>query len=252
MRAYFYQQHDTILFPPMLVKTLFCLLWLTGADVREKMQYLALRMSGKISNKNGYNNAMTHTYSPWRPRIEELVNLFIAQGIFKSDVPTGTVEQALNYWVGCKAKQLDSVYQKCPSENPWLASVMLYVCLGDYHPTAPYSEETKLQAGVFIGMAERGGWTCRDVLQVVEWVRNIMPYHPTPDQWSSIFNIEYNEVETAQTLLVPNMVDLLNPEEKSVWNAATNLDAPFYYWTAQLNKKEPAQTLSLPALDMDI
>lgn len=79
MRAYFYQQHDTILFSPMLVKTLFSLLWLTGADVREELQYLALRMSGKISNKNGYNNAMTHTYFPWRPRIEELVNLFIAQ-----------------------------------------------------------------------------------------------------------------------------------------------------------------------------
>ena len=194
---------------------------------------------------------MTNTSSLWKPRIKELVNLFIEDGIFVPDVSKNTVQQTLNYWAGAKAKQLNSMDRKCPKENPWLASLMLYVCLGDCQPNATFSESTQLEVGVLLGIAERNSWTFQDTLQAIEWIKEAMPFYPTAEQWSTIFNVEANSIIATQKVLSTHMLDLLSPTETIVWTAALNLEAPFYYW-AEFNKNRTEIVLSLPTLDVDI
>jgi hypothetical protein len=205
-----------------------------------------------LVEKQPYNNRMTTTGSAWRTRIEELVDLLIREHIFNPSVTTNTIGNTLHYWAVIEAKHLNNMGLQCPRENPWLASLMLYFCLGDHSPSAVFSDSTRLEAGVLIGIIDRAGWHVQDVLQAVEWIKETMPYYPTAEQWASTFNIDEHVVISAQKTLQSDMISLLTPNEKSAWTVTCNLEAPFYYWTAQLNKTEPGHTLSLPALDIDI
>lgn len=193
---------------------------------------------------------MTSPISPWAQRIQQLVAFTIAGNDYKPDVSTARVNSSLSYFSMCTAKFLQQMEQDIPKENPWVASLMLYICLGDHKPDEVYRESTEFEAGKCIGQALRAGWGIADMLQAIEWQKEAMPYYPTTQQWASIFEVEPDVIVAAQQTLVPHVVDTLNATEKTAWDVACSLDAPFQYWASQIGQGAAMETTPLPELDM--
>lgn len=193
---------------------------------------------------------MVSKLSPWAQRVEQLVDFTIAQKEYTPDVAMTRVDTSLTYFAMGTAKYLHQMEQDIPRENPWVASLMLYVCLGDTPSGEMYSEQTEFEAGKCIGQALRAGWSVADMLQAIEWNKTAMVHYPTVEQWAGIFEVAPEVVVKAQHGLVSRIVDTLSAAEQSAWSAACSLDVSFEHWKSQLTVLQ-APILSLPELGMD-
>ena len=114
----------------------------------------------------------------------------------------------------CKAKNLQVTERAVPKENPWLASLCMYVCLGDQPAELEFTERQLLSAGMYLGMAQRAGWSNADMLQVIDWNKNSMPNYPTPEQWSSILDVSCEDILAIQADLRPTFEAMLGEKDQ--------------------------------------
>lgn len=193
---------------------------------------------------------MTTSASPWAFRVEQLVQSCIQSKNYEPDVTTAWVRQTLDYHAMVMAKNYQITERTIPKENPWIASLCMYVCLGDQPAQLEFSEHQLLSAGTYLGMARRAGWSDTDMLQAIEWNKNSMPNYPTPEQWSSILEIEPGEVLAIQANLLPTFEDVLSAKEQRDWDVSCQLDSPFYLWKQMQRAASEPYALSLPQLDI--
>lgn len=192
---------------------------------------------------------MNSSISPWTTRIKQLVDIFIQDGeTYGFDVSIERVQTSLTYFAINAAKHLHILRREVISENPWLASLMLYVSLGDYSPERVYSETTKNEASGYIGIAQRSGWTTQDMLQAIEWEKTSMPHYPTAQQWAGIFSVTLNEIEGIQTNLLPSIENTRSLSEQQIWDVTLAVQAPFYSLMEQLLNPSPETAFKLPEL----
>ena len=186
--------------------------------------------------------------SPWTMRVKQLVDIIIQDKAYESDVSASRVQTSLNYFSVTLAKHLHVLNRDVPRESPWLASVMLYVSLGDCDPESAYSEDEQFQAGKYIGIAQRSGWTPQDMLQAIEWGKTSMPHYPTAQQWAGVFGLTLKEIERIQTSLVSTIENTRSLSEQQVWDVALAVEAPFCSLMEQLLKSTPDTVFKLPDL----
>ncbi len=193
---------------------------------------------------------MTTTLSPWAFRIEQLVQSCISSQDYGPEVTTAWVRQTLDYVAMCKAKNLQVTERAVPKENPWLASLCMYVCLGDQPAELEFTERQLLSAGMYLGMAQRAGWSNADMLQVIDWNKNSMPNYPTPEQWSSILDVSCEDILAIQADLRPTFEAMLSQKDQRDWEVSCQLDSPFYLWTQMQRAASETSALPLPLLDI--
>ena len=193
---------------------------------------------------------MTTTVSPWAFRIEQLVQSCISSQNYGPEVTTAWVRQTLDYVAMCKAKNLQVTERAVPKENPWLASLCMYVCLGDQPAELEFTERQLLSAGMYLGMAQRAGWSNADMLQVIDWNKNSMPNYPTPEQWSSILDVSCEDILAIQADLRPTFEAMLSQKDQRDWEVSCQLDSPFYLWTQMQRAASETSALPLPLLDI--
>lgn len=186
--------------------------------------------------------------SPWTIRVKQLVDIIIQDKAYESDVSASRVQTSLNYFAVTLAKHLHVLNRDVPRESPWLASVMLYVSLGDRAPESAYSEDEQFQAGKYIGIAQRSGWALQDMLQAIEWQKTSMPHYPTAKQWAGVFGVTVTEIERIQKNLVSTIENTRTLSEQQVWDIALTLQTPFYSLMEQLLKSTPDTVFKLPEL----
>lgn len=195
---------------------------------------------------------MSNPVSPWPQRIEQLVDFVIGQKDYTPDVSMVRVDASLNYFAMCKAKYFCQMDREVPRENPWVASLMLYVTLGDTPLDKRHDESSQFEAGRCMGMAFRAGWTIGDIFQVIEWNRDALAYYPSVEQWAFIFDVEPSAIADAQKGLVPNIEAALNTAEHTAWQVAKSLDVPFHCWARQLVQAPAENEVHLPDMSMDV
>ena len=193
---------------------------------------------------------MTTTVSPWAFRIEQLVQSCISSQDYGPEVTTAWVRQTLDYVALCKAKNLQVTERAVPKENPWLASLCMYVCLGDQPAELEFTERQLLSAGMYLGMAQRAGWSNADMLQVIEWNKNSMPNYPTPEQWSSMLDVSCEDILAIQADLRPTFEAMLGEKDQRDWEVSCQLENPFYLWTQMQRAASETSALPLPLLDI--
>ncbi len=193
---------------------------------------------------------MTTTVSPWAFRIEQLVQSCISSQDYGPEVTTAWVRQTLDYFAMLGAKNYQVTETTIPKDNPWLASLCMYVCLGDQPAELEFTERQLLSAGTYLGMAQRAGWSNADILQVIEWTKNSMPNYPTPEQWSSILDVSPEEIIAIQADLRPTFEALLGEKDQRDWEVSCQLDSPFYLWQQMQRATTEAEVLPLPQLDI--
>lgn len=197
-----------------------------------------------------YNGCMATTVSPWVFRIEQLVQSCIQSKNFGPDVSTAWVRQTLDYFAMLRAKNYQVTETTIPRDNPWIASLCMYVCLGDQPAQLEFSERQLLSAGTYLGMAQRAGWSNADMLQAIEWNKNSMPNYPTPEQWSSILEVPPEEILAIQAELRPTFESMLSEKDQRDWEVSCQLDGPFYLWQQMQRATTEAEALPLPQLDI--
>lgn len=181
-------------------------------------------------------------------RVKQLVDICIHDTTYESDVSASRVQTSLNYFAITSAKHLHVLDRDVPRQSPWLASIMLYVSLGDRDPESAYSMREQFMAGKYIEIAQRSGWTPQDMLQAIEWGKTSMPHYPTPQQWAGVFGLTVNEIRSIQTNLVPSIEKTRSLSEQRMWEVAMTVQVPFYSLMEQLIKSTPETVFALPNL----
>lgn len=164
---------------------------------------------------------------------------------YEETVSSERVANTLSYFAMCKAKYLVSSGQDLHNTNPWLASLLLYVTVGD-----DYTRRDTSTAKTHLAVAIQGGWAVQDILQVIEWSKDAMPMYPTSSQWSEIFQVSESTITQIQQQLVPTMFDVLTDDEQHAWSMVQALGLSFRQWEAQLGPSNVGSTnLELPNLE---
>lgn len=198
-----------------------------------------------------YNKQMSSPLSPWAQRVQQLVEIIIQGGNYEPEVSIQRVQSSIEYFAMTSAKFLHIKDEDIPRENPWIASLMLYIVLGNTPTGETYSKHEQFEAGKYLGIAMQAGWTAQDVLQAIEWCKWAMPNYPSAEQWGSIFDLGSDEVMSMQESLVPTLGETLSLHEQQTWTVCWSLDTPFHSWKRQLtNQEQPDSRVHLPELDM--